>query len=280
MKAIVTVGIPASGKTTRYKDFKGVIVNRDDIRDELFGWPYKFTKKREQDVQKRHWEIIEKSAEEGLDIAITDTNLQEGRRNALLKNLEDLGYEVELDIINCDYELAVKQDLIRHRSVGSDVIWRMFKNYSKQFGIKPEPIDPTLDKCYVFDIDGTLAIMKDRGPFDWQKVGNDELNTNVWLILKMIIRNGFKVFIFTGRDASCHEETKKWLQDNSMGDIEFHMRPEGSQDKDFIIKHEMYKKHIKDKYCVLGVFDDRPQVCRMWNLLGLPLFKVGDQSEF
>lgn len=280
MKAIVTVGIPASGKTTRYENFKGKVINRDDIRDYLFGWPYKFTKKREQDVQEHQWDLIKTAATDNTDIVITDTNLNKGRRDALILELEKLGYEVELDIIDCSYELAVKQDLLRHKSVGADVIWKFFKKYNEQFGIQPEVHDVTLEGCYIFDIDGTLAIMKDRGPFEWEKVGNDLLNIDVCRILGMIRQCGFKVFIFTGRDASCYEETKKWLQDHELDGIEFYMRPEGSQDKDFLVKYEMYKEHIKGNYKVLGVFDDRPQVCRLWNLLGLPLFKVGDQQEF
>lgn len=280
MKAVLTVGVPASGKSTKYKDFNGVIINRDDIRKELFGWPYKFTKKREQDVTERQWNYIKTAAQLKVDIAITDTNLNKGCREVMVKELERLGYEVELDIIDCSYELAVKQDLLRNDSVGSDVIWRFFKKYQQEFGIQPEVQDQKLEGCYIFDIDGTLAIMKDRGPFEWEKVGNDLLNIDVWRILGMIRQCGFKVFIFTGRDSSCMEQTKEWLDRHGLGGIEFYMRPEGSQDKDFLVKHEMYKEHIKDKYKVLGVFDDRPQVCRLWNLLGLPLFKVGDQQEF
>mgnify|MGYP003433581663 FL=1 len=41
---------------------------------------------------------------------------------------------------------------------------------------------------------------------------------------------------------------------------------------DDIVKEEMYNTHIKDKYEVIGVFDDRLKVCRMWYKLGLFVF--------
>ncbi len=45
---------------------------------------------------------------------------------------------------------------------------------------------------------------------------------------------------------------------------------------DAAVKEELYSQHIKGKYNVVAVFDDRLQVCRLWHKLGLPLFRVGD----
>jgi hypothetical protein len=54
------------------------------------------------------------------------------------------------------------------------------------------------------------------------------------------------------------------------------MRKTGDKRQDAIVKQEIYDTKIKGKYNILAVFDDRPQVCRMWHQNGLPLFKVGD----
>lgn len=55
-----------------------------------------------------------------------------------------------------------------------------------------------------------------------------------------------------------------------------HMRQTDDKRSDYIIKHEIYNEHIRDKYNILAAFDDRLQVCRLWYELGLPLFRVGD----
>ncbi len=58
---------------------------------------------------------------------------------------------------------------------------------------------------------------------------------------------------------------------------ELYMRANKDQRSDFIVKKELYDAHIKGKYNVVAVFDDRPSVCNgLWRPLGLPLFQVGD----
>ena len=294
MKAIITVGIPASGKSTKYADFKGVIVNRDDARELLFGnyisGEYKFSSANEKKVTEYCWEKVLAAKELGWDVAITDTNLNKCRREALILSLEKIGYQVEVDVIECSYELAVKRDLKRERSVGSDVIWKFFKQWHQQFGVGEAQYIEGLQNCYIFDIDGTLAKMNGRSPFEWHRVGEDEVNESVTRLFGIIRDQGEKIFIFSGRDSVCREETWGWLRDKDLiddvdillsedgyiGQVELFMRPEYSTEKDFYVKLQMFDEQVRGKYNVMGVFDDRPQVCRLWNLLGLPLFKVGD----
>lgn len=280
MKAVVTVGIPASGKTTKYLDFEGVVVNRDDIREDLFGWPYKFSKAKEDKVTSVQMSLLKEASYNGIDVAVTDTNLNPSRRDHLIKLLEDLGYEVELDIIECTYETAVKRDIQRERSVGSDVIWKFFKQWNEQFGVKPVENDLCKTRAWLCDLDGTLALMNERSPYEWDKVGKDKENRLVGHILKLGKGSGIKIIFLSGRDSVCYEETRKWLDDLGYEDCELFMRSEGDTRKDFVVKKELFFNHVKDHYNIVAVFDDRPQVCRLWNLLGLPLLKVGDQSEF
>lgn len=281
MKAIFTVGIPGSGKTTKYEKLRYLVINRDDIREKLFGDlnKYKFTKDREKQVTDYQKNMIEHAARSGLDIAITDTNLNQFFFESLVEYVESFGYEVEYDNIYCSYETAVKRDLQRNKSVGSDVIWTFFKKYNEQYGIQKVVQDDTLTPCYIFDIDGTLALMSKRSPFDWHRVSEDSENTPVCDMARLLSKD-HKIIVLSGRDSVCRQDTIKWLDELALDNYELYMRPEGSQDKDFDVKYVLFNDHIKDKYFVKGVFDDRPQVCRLWNLMGLPLFKVGDQSEF
>ncbi len=115
--------------------------------------------------------------------------------------------------------------------------------------------------------------MGDRSPYDWSKVGIDKANEAVVLINRSV--QSWKI-VLSGRDSSCKKETEKWLAENGIDYDFIYMRPEGDTRKDVEVKEELYNNHIKGQYNVLGVFDDRLQVCRLWHKLGLPLFRVGD----
>ncbi len=61
------------------------------------------------------------------------------------------------------------------------------------------------------------------------------------------------------------------------------MRAPGDSRRDSIVKRELYEKHIKGKYNVVAVFDDRPSVIReCWQALGFTdrIFNVGSGEEF
>lgn len=132
----------------------------------------------------------------------------------------------------------------------------------------------SLPDCYIFDIDGTLAHMQNhRGPFEWDKVHLDEVD-DLMLALLNQLRRGNKIIIISGRDECCRELTFKWLNNNNIIYDLLFMRSANDNRKDSIIKEEIYNKHIKDKYNVLGIFDDRQQVVDMWRSLGLKCFQV------
>ena len=43
-----------------------------------------------------------------------------------------------------------------------------------------------------------------------------------------------------------------------------------------MVKREIFDREIRDRYRVVGVFDDRKQVVRMWRALGLTVFQVAE----
>lgn len=146
----------------------------------------------------------------------------------------------------------------------------------------PKPTQKTnlaLPWCVICDIDGTLAHMKDRGPFDWARVGTDELDEQVALVLEAVraADEKYRIILLSGRDGSCEPETVAWLEEHWVDYDDLFMRTAGDNRKDSIIKRELYEKHIADKYNVLCVFDDRNQVVDMWrNELGLTCFQVAE----
>jgi len=55
-----------------------------------------------------------------------------------------------------------------------------------------------------------------------------------------------------------------------------HMRVTGDQRRHAVVKAEIFEREIRDRYRIVGVFDDRDQVVRMWRRLGLTVFQVAE----
>ena len=283
MKAIFTVGVSASGKTTWAEQQKGFInINRDDIRFETFcggvrSWSlYKFSKANEAKVSEIQHARLTSAIAHNKDIIISDTNLNPKNYRGMVNLLEWHNYEIEFKFFPISYEEALKRDSSRAIPVGQQVIARQFEQFNKLYGDKVVN-DPSLPKCIIVDVDGTVAEMNGRSPFEWDKVGNDLPKKDVIEVVKAIADTGVKVIIFSGRDGCCFDKTTQWLADNDVNYNLFAMREEGDMRKDSIIKRELFDKHVAGKYYVQGVFDDRPQVVRMWREMGLTVFALGNQ---
>lgn len=137
--------------------------------------------------------------------------------------------------------------------------------------------DRNIPHCIIVDIDGTLAErVTNRSPFDWKRVGEDALKTEINDIVTMYANTGNTVIVFSGRDEVCRPETIKWLDENNVRWDLLFMRPERNMEKDSIIKKRLFDENIRGNFFVDFVLDDRLQVCRMWHQLGLTLLRVGD----
>jgi hypothetical protein len=135
--------------------------------------------------------------------------------------------------------------------------------------------------CQIFDLDGTLALRtSDRSPYDWNRVGEDKVNSNVAYLTHLrpinLMSDRDDIIIMSGRSDVCRVNTIDWLEYEGILYDELYMRKAGDIRCDTIVKQEMYYKHINDKYNVRFVVDDRPKVCRMWRDLGLTLLQVGN----
>lgn len=133
-----------------------------------------------------------------------------------------------------------------------------------------------MDKIWIVDIDGTLAIRKARSPYDWDRVGEDSPNYPIIHIASLLSQDKYSdgIFLISGRDISCKEETLAWMDKHGIIYREILMRPKKDFRPDEIVKQELYEKYIKGKYEVLAVFDDRSKVVDMWRNIGLTCLQV------
>lgn len=278
MKLLMLKGLPGSGKSTYAKELvrndDWYRVNKDDLRamvhDSQWG------KEREKFIL--HWrdEIIKDSLGGLKNVVVDDTNLAPKHEITLRAIAHVYKAEFEVKFFDTPVEECIKRDLARPNSVGSKVIVDMYNQFLKPGPAiyTPPPNKPTAILC---DIDGTLAHMTDRGPFEWAKVGNDTLDTTVCDILKLYHSQGYQVILLSGRDGSCHTQTIRWLSDNHVPYDGLLMRTADDMRKDSIVKREIFDASIRDHYNVLFVLDDRDQVVKMWrNEVGLKVLQVAE----
>lgn len=280
MKAIITVGVSASGKSTFAAECvkQGFTeINRDWIRFNLVkpgaNWSnYKFNNANETQVSKIHGQMIMEAYGRGDNIVISDTNLNPARRLTLTEKLEGLGYNVEVRSFSVSRETAVKRDNLRANGVGQDVIYRQFQDWNKYTGRITYVPDESLPKAIIFDVDGTIATMGDRGPFEWKRVGEDKPRELVIQMLQMYAQMGYFIIICSGRSDECRVETANWLNEH-VGQIFYHglyMRREGDYRKDNAVKEEIFWTYLAHRYNIVAAVDDRPQMIRLWHELKIP----------
>lgn len=136
-----------------------------------------------------------------------------------------------------------------------------------------------LPVAIICDLDGTLALMNNRGPFEWSKVGEDDINTTINALLHRYKHDEevpLDIILVSGRDGVCRKETEEWLDVHCVDYDLLFMRPEGDKRKDLIVKREIFENEIKNKYNIEFVLDDRNQVVEMWRSLGLTVFQVAE----
>lgn len=131
---VLTVGIPASGKTTwaiaEARKTGAMIVCRDDVRRMLgLGW-----NEQEDKVTQLCYAAIFGLLSEGFDIIVADTNINPRNRAQLTAFCVDSGAAtVDLKHFPISTEEAVFRDASREASVGTNVILNMQKSYTRQF---------------------------------------------------------------------------------------------------------------------------------------------------
>lgn len=292
---LILRGIPGCGKSTFAHQWlkegeRRARVNRDDIRMQFFG---KETGVDENMVTQIEHQQVDSLLKAGYSVVVDDTNIRHAYINAFVKIAAKYGRPVAVKEFDVDLKTAIARNAVRASLGGRDVpvpvIEKMYKSlkssgqYSRQHVAaawgQAEIVDPYIrperaEKVYLFDIDGTLAEMHGRSPFEWSLVGSDNPRWQVIETAKAHAKAGYKIIVMSGRDASCRKETIEWLLRFGIPCFELHMRPKGDMRKDNIVKQELFDQHIRFNYNVIAVYDDRDQVVQTWRDMGVDCFQV------
>lgn len=280
MKLIATVGLPASGKTTWAREFvtqndQWIRVNRDDLRN--MRGKYWVPSQEDLITQWENWCVL-LALQNGYHVVLDATNLNKDRLMDRVKMFREQCPDLKFErkFFDTPVDECLRRDAKRADGVGEKVIINMYDKY-----LKPElpkyDEDTSLPHCIICDIDGTLAKMRGRSPFEWKRVGEDILNVPVAKVL-----DGYDgdVILLSGRDSVCRIETETWLSKHDIPYSKLYMRDEGSMEADEKVKRRMFDEYIRGKYYCDFVIDDRDKVVRMWREdIGLVCMQV-DYGNF
>ncbi len=301
---IITRGLPASGKTTRARAWvaedpvRRARVNRDDLRamahDGTFVKGGADSTGTEKGIIAARDALIRSLLKRGVDVVCDDTNLPARTARDLRRLAVLTGADFDVwDLTDVPVEVCVSRDLARAWPVGEGVIRDLHTRYLRG---KPHPLplpdEPAATEsepgvpyvpprgaptAVMVDIDGTVALMCARSPYDETRVHEDQPNFPVIEVVCAMREAGHRLVFVSARTEGCRDATEEWLNRHIGFDLAaLFMRKAGDMRKDSIVKTEIFNEHIREKYNVVCVLDDRNQVVKMWRELDLTVLQVAD----
>lgn len=295
----ITTGLPASGKTTGARQLLAESggrmrrVNLDDIRHMLdhTGGERVWSKAHEATALDVQDAAVRSALAGGFDVICDNTHLTPGIPKRIKAAAAGQAEFVVHDFTHVPIDECIRRDALRgDASVGETVIRRLADNHAKAIKngwrltaewlgdhptVEPYEPDPSLPVAVMCDIDGTLALMGDRGPYDFGRCGDDRINGPVRSALRSFrLMNGDRIVLLSGRGEEYRPHTEAWLADHQVPYDELHMRPAGDVRRDDIVKAELFDAHVRHRYAVRVSLDDRDRVVALWRRMGIPTWQV------
>ena len=246
---------------------------------------YKYTKNKEGIVTYMQHDVANmilcQDATKG--VIVSDTNLNPERRKVWEEFAKELGHQIEYKVFDVPWTELVKRNSKRGtKAVPIDVLRSMYKSMREYLGLPVYKGTPGKPKAVIFDVDGTLAKMNGRGPYDLEKCDTDIINPMVVELSKMYALMGYQIVVVSGRESGTEEDptkyyrmTRKWVEDIAGVPLVMQcQREQGDTRKDDVVKEEIFWKHIAPHFDVKLAIDDRTQVVEMWRRIGVECWQV------
>ncbi|MFD3807823.1 AAA family ATPase [Streptomyces sp. NPDC058611] len=299
----VMTGLPASGKTTAARALQAEAggrmrrVNLDDLRSMLdLPDPERGRSfAHEQTVLAVQDAALRAAVDGGFDVVVDNTHLTKHIPKRLKAAVGGLATFVVHDFTDVPLEECLRRDAARERPVGEEIIrilaekhqkvrkggWRLTAEWMNGgSGAAVPPVteyvpDPALPSAVMCDIDGTLALTGDRGPYDFSRCELDLLNESVKHALDAFRRaDGDTIVLLSGRSEEHRTQTESWLRRHEVPYDELWMRAAGDGRRDDVVKAELFDAHVRHRYAVRVSLDDRDRVVAVWRRMGLPTWQV------
>lgn len=289
---ILMKGIPGSGKSTWAKEYissrdetyaRIARVNKDEFRLMIVA-PEDFNKEHEKVVLSLERVAGLDILNKGWDLIVDDTNISSKHFNFWKQEAEKRKINMIEVFMDVELDECIARDAKRVAPVGEKVIKEMYRQLKGEGYTKTDPrvIDPytvlDLPKAIICDLDGTIALMNGRKPFDDKSVGTDLPNQPVVNIIETYWKMGYTIIFLSGRTGTevCKDQTIEWLKKNvNITNYLLHFRAEGDSRRDSLVKKDLFNEQVEGKYHVEFVLDDRNQVVDLWRKeFNLPCFQV------
>jgi predicted kinase len=321
IKVEMLVGIPGSGKSTYAKQVVSkdpanwVRINNDDLRAMMNGsvWSQDYEK---MVTDARNY-LIRDALKRGKNVIIDNLNINRRHFEDTCKIAKSVNVDVQVfeKAFYVEFDEAVTRNAARTGAarVPDDVMKKWFKESGgtsfKFYKPRVEIYKQNMGACnstaeapahivgapeaIICDLDGTLALIHDRSPYDASNCDIKDLpNTPVIETVLAHYRAGRKIIFCSGREDKFKPETIRFIEKHCLIDnandlkdrdwvpiikpIEYQLFMRKTDDfrKDSIVKEEIYQNNIEGKYNVLLVLDDRDQVVSFWREKGLTCFQV------
>ena len=141
-----------------------------------------------------------------------------------------------------------------------------------------------MPRCYLFDLDGTLADCSHRLHHikqprkDWnaffEACSKDGPIPHMVELARHLMKVEKLVFV-SGRSDQVRRETEDWLTEHGLAGP-LYMRGVHDKRPDFIVKAELLDRLVRDGWRPIMAFDDRDQVVKMWREKGVPCAQVAE----
>src|SRR5262245_52584350 len=125
-------------------------------------------------------------------------------------------------------------------------------------------------KCYIFDIDGTLADIEHRlhhisgETKDWRAFfadcSADKPIDHICDLAWDLGQSNQKIVYLSGRSDECRDATEAWMREHDLPKGPLYMRKAGDYRADTIVKMELLEQLKADGYEPIMAFEDRDRV--------------------
>lgn len=284
-KIIVLVGPPASGKSTYARELAKagtpyVIVNRDSLRE---GRGEYWIPEQEDYISDMEEYAVRSAIKRNLIPIIDATNLNPKTIEKWENLAKELNCEIEYKKFYVPFKEVLERDSKRERSVGKKVLINFYTKYFydefvKEVGYDNRIINKGNHKtpCVIIDLDGTVALHRNRLPYDWNKLDSDEFDPRMLQIIYKLHLAAVKIIFLTGRPNSVRDETEKWIKKYIWSDFNLIMRPTNDNRSGDVVKKELWEKYVEPNHNTLCVFEDSNKCVNMWRDLGLLTCQVAN----
>ena len=305
---IILIGVSGSGKSTwvknhlkEHKDF--IVISRDHLRHQLFRldseeelanyYSSENFGKSESLVSEMQESMILCALQQNKSLIIDNTHLKlryikemvklvGDKAHVMLKTFDEILDVEELlaRIRRRTYNNKMAQEIIERQLQDYNQLFQNFKSPHELLSHVQETVEitgitqnPSLPPCYIFDIDGTLALnVSGRSYYDMTRVQEDVPNPQVVQML-LNLKANYKIIICTGRTEDGAALTESWLKFYKIPFDEIHYRPINNTEKDCFVKEKMWRD-ISTRYHINAMYDDRNQVVDHARKLGFTVFQV------